>query len=179
MFVPPAAPLRRPWTLQDALNHRNWVSRKRAHKKLHELRWENGNHLGEITCEAVDLTYSWPWDGYLANHPQKELVIGEGVVLFEFRFCRTRETNTRNPMNTGPVPTWRADFVHQADGTVARVHPSQNKEARLVTGRLQDYAFFTNSVPHPEVLQRRDAPAASWGDWAWMGLLTVRHLASL
>ena len=158
IHVPPAAFLRVPWTVGDAraVQPRERIATRTAHRKLDELRGQLSGANGNILREAEDLTHTWNWQGYVAFHPDMERVVGDGVVLFEFRFLQAAEINRVHPQSRQVLPRWRADFVvHRADRTIARLHPSQRKEAQPVLGQLADYAFFVEEVPAPPLLQER------------------------
>ena len=66
-------------------------------------------------------------------------VIGTGVVRFEFRFVNSQDKNQKQN---------RCDFVViRSDGTAARLHPSQNSDARPVIGSVELWQIDTPVQP--------------------------------
>jgi len=106
------------------------VGRKRAHTFLKEAREE----LEATGRDKRDLSDgdAFDWRGYVAAHPVRDTIVGEGVCGFEVALLGVSETNhTKTPGEHG----FRCDFVaHRVDGTSARMHPSQKREAHVVLG---------------------------------------------
>ena len=92
--------------------------------------------------EAKDLTHSaFDWLTYVCRHQDADTIVGVGVVRFELRFLLTQEPNGQKLLGAlGPWAFRRCDFiVHRADGTHVRMHPDRGKEAKVVTGSLNDW----------------------------------------
>ena len=93
----------------------------------------------------MDLTVSsrFDWRTYVCRHQDADTVVGFGVIRFELRFLLTREPNGQELLKTGLGHPWafrRCDFiVHRADGTHVRMHPDRLKEAKVVTGNLNEW----------------------------------------
>ena len=132
------------------------MSVRRAHNKLKELRSMYTDGQGDNTIEVLDLSHSdFPWREYLANRSDGMLamIIGPGVIRFEFRFVNTWDKNTNQ---------YRADFVViRADGGAARLHPSQNSDAHPVIGSIELWRIDAPLPPAmPAVIHTVDADAA-------------------
>jgi len=164
--------LEQPWTLADAraLPPGRRVGRKKAHMWLSDLRHQH-SHQGKIMREAFDMTFdkAYDWQGYVANHPDCENIVGPGILHFEFRFVNAMEQNKVGVH--GDLPVYRADFIaHRADGTAVRLHPSVAKEAQIITGNLQQWRLSATPGPPPDVAEQQRAPAAARGmPPAWRG----------
>ena len=132
------------------------MSVRRAHNKLKELRSMYTDGQGDNTIEVLDLSHSdFPWREYLANRSDGMLamIIGPGVIRFEFRFVNSWDKNTNQ---------YRADFVViRADGGAARLHPSQNSDAHPVIGSIELWRIDAPLPPAmPAVIHTVDADAA-------------------
>ena len=172
--VPPAA-MGAPFTWNDAEWFSPTVARRRAHEWLTELRWqlsEDSEHGRRARVEAQDMTTTYPWQGYVAGHPNAQDIIGEGIVWFEFRFVCGMEGNSRSRQQRHRLPLLRGDLLaHRADGTVVRLHPSSGSEADIVVGVLADWRVPDYGGPSPvlPVLQAVEPLAATRGQF-WRGV---------
>ena len=88
------------------------------------------------------------WRNYLACHPHSREVIGAGVVGFEARLLNALEPDRVTLKLPGTYGQNRFDFVvRRADGTAARLHPSEDKDAKPVCGKLEDWEIGARASP--------------------------------
>ena len=113
------------------------VSRKNAHAFLKQAR-EEFEATGEDQRDLSD-GQAFDWRGYVAAHPDRDTIVGEGVCGFEVKLLGVSETNhTKTPGEH----SFRCDFVaHRVDGSSARMHPSQKREAIVVLGDPRFWAL--------------------------------------
>ena len=127
------------------------TSHKAANQCLKNWRAWMSAEVRDIRIWEADLTHDegFDWKRYLSHHPQKELLIGTGVIKFEVRFLNGWDQNMMQQ---------RCDFVvHRNDGTHARLHPSSSKAGHIVTGYLQNWLPEGYNEP---LLLERDIGAA-------------------
>ena len=127
------------------------ISHKAANQCLKNWRAWMSAEGRDIRIWDADLTHDegFDWKRYLSHHPQKELLIGTGVIKFEVRFLNGWDPNMKQH---------RCDFVvHRNDGTHARLHPSSSQAGHIVTGSLQNWLLEGYNEP---LLLERDIGAA-------------------
>ena len=121
------------------------MSHKTAHAFLAECRLEMGAVNGWDPTEfARDLTEQdkFNWRLYLGTHPERRLVVGDGVVSFWGVVLNTFDSNTR---------TARFDFVvRRADGSACRLHPGQSGHGVPAYGQLESWVSHTTLQLFPD-----------------------------
>ena len=135
------------------------VTSRAAHKVLDNFRSDASGPVVDVPggrqqvsvkddMQSLDLTdgYHFDWWGYLANHPDGQKVVGQGVTKFELMFLEAVDPNHKQR---------RLDFIVTRVTTVAdphrhvRLHPHENpithnggpsrKEAFPVYGSLPEW----------------------------------------
>ena len=97
-----------------------------AHKRMHEHK---------------DISEESSWKGYVSNRPDKEDILGPGVVSAEWRFLGVKDPNAQQIKdNHGrDVSANRFDMILvRAGGRCVRLHPESGQHEKPIDGKMSD-----------------------------------------
>ena len=117
-------PGRAMWSRDDILRaDAKPVSRKKAHEFLSAWR-KRTQHTAEMEKDLTHCRGEFDWIGYLKNHGDIAAIVPDGRFVDAFSIVRLAVID-RN------TDSGRVDFfVRWDDGSIVKLHPSQNQEAR-------------------------------------------------
>ena len=129
---------------------------KEAHDLLTWMRDTNGQTIQTRDYHNLTNYYAFDWKAWIANRPDAEQIVGEGVWAFVFVWTRHSDSNRHEA---------RGDFmVRRTDSSDVRLHPQQRKnnhtglhEAIPVWGKWE---FWKRSGTAAEQHEAYPGPAA-------------------